>query len=357
MQIDLTVGEITKLVEGQTSLDSSFLIENIKSFETAKQSDIAFFIDRGEGSVFDKLPLEQIQKSNAGLILSSRPIIEGKNYLIVKDPLGAFQKIVDYVQNRKFVTGIHNSARIGVTAKLEENVIVRENVVIEDGSFIGKNSYIGSNVYVGKNVCIGKNVRLNPGCRILHDCVIGDNTQIHSNAVIGSDGFGYEVGPAGLRKIPQIGIVRIGQNVEIGANATIDRAAFDETFIGDGVKIDNMVHIAHNVYIGSHTAILAQTAIAGSVKIGFGCQIGGQVAIKDHVIIGSGAKIVSKSAVMKDVTDGETVAGIPAMPFSKWKRLMVATMRLPEIIDIAKQAKKFLDKKNEKKSFWMKFFK
>ncbi|MFH1643932.1 MAG: UDP-3-O-(3-hydroxymyristoyl)glucosamine N-acyltransferase [bacterium] len=356
MQINLTVGEIIKLVEGQTSLDSSFLIENIKSFETAKQNDLAFFIDRGQNSVFDKFPLELIQKSNAGLILASRPIIEGKNYLIVKDPLYAFQKIVDYIQNEKFITGVHKTAIIGVTAKLEENVTICANVVIEDGTFIGKNSYIGANTYIGKKVYLGKNVKLNPGCRILHDCVIGDNTQIYSGAVIGSDGFGYEVGQLGLRKIPQIGIVRIGQNVEIGANATVDRASFDETFIGDGVKIDNMVHIAHNVYVGNHTAILAQTVIGGTVKIGFGCQIGGQVAIKDHVTIGNGAKIVSKSAVMKDIKDGETVAGIPAIPFSKWKRLMVATMRLPEIIDIAKQAKIFLDKKNEKKSFWSKLF-
>ncbi len=358
MQINLKLGDILKLVgDGQSQIDHSFFIEKISSFENAGQNDLAFFLDRGDNSVFDALALDVIKKSNAGLIISSRPIIDGKNYILVKDPLLAFQKITDYIQNKKNVTGVHKLSTIAVTAKLEDDVIVSSGAVIENEVFIGENSFIGANSYIGKKVFIGANVKIYPGAIILDHCVIGNNCIIHSGAVIGCDGFGYEVGKTGLRKIPQVGIVRIGNDVEIGANACIDRASFDETFIGDNVKIDNMVHIAHNVKIGNCCVILAQTVIGGTAQIGFGCQIGGQVAIKDHVKIGNGAKIVSKSAVMKDIEDGQTVAGLPAVPFSQWKRLTVATMRLPEILDLSKKVKVLLNKQNEKKSFWAKLFK
>jgi UDP-3-O-[3-hydroxymyristoyl] glucosamine N-acyltransferase len=145
---------------------------------------------------------------------------------------------------------------------------------------------------------------------------------------------------AGLRKVPHVGIVRIGKHVEIGANTTIDRSEFGETVVGDGVKIDNCVHIAHNVKIGPGSAILAHTGVAGSVEIGTGCQIGGQVAIKDHIKIGDGAKIVSKSAVMRDVAPKAVVCGIPSMPFSQWKRVMVVLARLPEYVKAFKKKKK-----------------
>ena len=154
---------------------------------------------------------------------------------------------------------------------------------------------------------------------------------------IGSDGFGYKVTKAGMQKIPHTGVVTVGRGVEIGANCSIDRALFDATVIGDGVKIDNNVHVAHNVIIGSGSAILAQTGIAGSAVIGMGCQIGGQVAIKNNVRIGNFAKVVSKSGVLNDIKDGETVAGIPAIPFGQWKRFVVASQKLPEMIKLGKE--------------------
>jgi UDP-3-O-[3-hydroxymyristoyl] glucosamine N-acyltransferase len=184
-----------------------------------------------------------------------------------------------------------------------------------------------------------------PGVIILDRCHIGDNSIIHAGTVIGSDGFGYQVSQTGMKKIPQIGIVDIGKYVEIGANCSIDRAAFDVTQIGNGVKMDNGCHIAHNVIIGDHTAILAQTGIAGGVKIGMGCMIGGQVAIKDHVVIGDGVKVVSKSGVLTDVSNGQTVAGIPAIPFSQWKRTVVILGKLPEYI-------KTMQGLTKKRSIW-----
>ncbi|MCK4517978.1 UDP-3-O-(3-hydroxymyristoyl)glucosamine N-acyltransferase [Candidatus Babeliales bacterium] len=231
-------------------------------------------------------------------------------------------------------------------AIVEDNVSIGAGAVIEDDAKIGYGATIGANVFVGQGAVVGCGVVLHPGVKILERSVVGDNTIIHSGAVIGSDGFGYRVMKTGLRKITHIGIVIIGKSVEIGANTTIDRAEFDQTVIGDGVKLDNQVHIAHNVKIGPHTAILAQTGIAGSTIIGAGCQIGGQVAIKDHLTIGNEVKIVSKSAVMKNLKDGEIVCGIPSMPFSQWKRMMVALARLPEL----------LKKNRTRKTFWQKLF-
>ena len=355
MQINLTLGQILNLVEGKAvfnslALDESFEIKNISSFENAKSNDLAIFIDRGDGSVFDSLSLDIIKNSDAGLILSSKELVPGKNYLLVDDSVASFTKIVEFVQSKNLISGIHSDAVVSDKAKIENGVSVGAYSIVEDGVNIGSGSEISGHVFLGYNVKIGKNVKIHPGVRILHDCVVGNNSIIHSGSVIGSDGYGYSVTKTGMEKIPQIGIVRIGKDVELGANVTIDRAAFDETLIDDGVKIDNMVHIAHNVKVGKFTAIIAQTGIAGSVQIGMGCQIGGQVAIKDHIKIGNGAKIVSKSAVMKDMKDGEIVAGIPAISFSKWKRSMVAIARLPELVSLVRKFNNF-----SQMSLWQRF--
>jgi len=356
MQLNLKVGEIVRIVGGQTSLDPSFLIENISSFENAGQNDLAFFIERGESSVFDPFNIDVVKNSKAGLILATKSVIEGKNYLLVNDSLKAFQILTDFIQNKNISSGIHSSAIVSQKENLQRGVTVGAGAVVQVGATIGEYSYIGAQAFIGRNVCIGNNVKIYPGARVLDGCVIGDNSIIHAGVIIGSDGFGYEVGKLGLRKIPQIGNVKIGKDVEIGANSCIDRAAFDQTLICDGVKIDNMVHIAHNVRIGNCTAILAQTVIGGTVQIGVGCQIGGHVAIKDHVKIGNNVKIVSKSAIMNDIKDGQVVAGQPAVSFLQWKKIMVATKRLPEILGLANKLNSFLNSEKKKPSFWSRFF-
>ncbi len=315
MQIKLNIGEIKRIIGAKTVLDDSFFIKNISSLENAEENDLVVVLDKGARDVFGSIPVDKIKKSNAGIILAKKEIVSGKNYLLVDNPLNAFQKIVDFVQNQD-----RDSKKI-----IDPSAVISKTAVLKDNVKIGPHSFVGEKVIIGSNVTIG------PGAKILDRCEIGDNSIIYAGAVIGSDGFGYKVTDKGMQKIPQIGIVKIGQNVEIGANTTIDRAAFDQTVIGNGVKIDNNVHIAHNVIVGDHTVILAQTGIAGSVKIGFGCMIGGQVAIRDHVKIGNNVKIVSKSGVMNDIKDGQAVAGIPAIPFGQWKRICVIISRLPEV--------------------------
>lgn len=337
MQIDLNLSEIKRIIGAEPALDDSFFINKISSLENAQPNDLVVVLDKGELDVFGAVSAEKISSSKAGIFLTKEEIVPGKKYLLVPDPLKAFQKIVAYVEQKR----------------TSRNFLIHESAVIEQGSVIGENSSIGALSFIGKDVQIGANVKIYPGVKILDGCQIGDNSIIHSGVVIGSDGFGYKATRQGLQKIPQIGIVKIGNNVEIGANCCIDRAAFDETVIGDGVKIDNSVHIAHNVKIGDHTVILALTGIAGSAQIGAMCMIGGQVGIRDHIKIGNGVKVVSKSAVMNDIKDGEIVAGSPAVNFNQWKRISVATLKLPEVFKEFLRLKSLFEEK-KKKSFWKK---
>lgn len=372
MQLNLSLKKIKDIIGVNSSSDDSFLIKNIVSLENATENDMAVILDRGSESVFPAVNLEKIKNSKAGIILSNKKIVFGKQYLIVPDSLTAFSKIVNFVKDSDSEilidsTTVTSTSVISSKSNLHETVKIGFSTIISDYVSIAKLTTIGSNVFIGRNSSIGKNVKIYSGVKILDGTIIGDNCIIHANAVIGSDGFGYNISKSGLQKIPQIGIVQIGSNVEIGSCTTIDRAAFDKTIIGDGCKIDNLVQIAHNVIIGSHTVILAQTGIAGGARIGNGCQIGGQVAIKDHITIGNSAKIVSKSGVMKSIKPGQVVAGIPSISFSKWKRSVALFFMLPDYLKKIREANSnkimvrpfLLSGKilNQLKLFWSNFFK
>lgn len=337
---------LTKLTNvTRCDVDPSLVIHRIASLQNAGPHDLAIVLDRGDASVFDAVSKEAITQSAAGVLLADHEVVSGKKYILVSDALAAFTALAELFEQQGNAS--LQEPRVG------SNVTIHPSAVIEQGATIGDGTIICAQVFVGKNCTIGSNVLLHPGVKVLDRCVIGNNVIIQSGAVIGSDGFGYQVSKTGLKKIPQIGIVRIGSNVEIGANCMIDRASFDETVIGDGVKMDNGIHLAHNVKVGAYSAILAQTGIAGSVQIGIGCQIGGQVAIKDNVKIGNGVKIVSKSGVMQDLKDNEIVAGIPAIPFSQWKRLTVSLQKVP---DALKAFGNFQALAGAKKSWWQRFF-
>ncbi len=323
--------------------DDVLVVHRISSLQQAQAADLAVVLDRGDASVFDAVSVEAIKQSAAGVVMLGKATETNKKQIVVSDVLAAFTRVVALIEQEKIVTPaqIASSARVDASA------------VVSAGAVIGENTRIGALAFIGKHCVIGRNVLVHPGVKILDGCTVGDHTIIHAGAVIGSDGFGYQVTKTGLRKIPHIGIVSVGAGVEIGANCCIDRAAFDATVIGDGCKLDNAVHIAHNVKIGPSTAILAQTGIAGSVEIGMGCQIGGQVAIKDHVKIGNFVKIVSKSGVMSDLKDNEIVAGIPAIPFGQWKRTMVVFNKLPDYVQSVKKQSTFA---GATKSWWRQLF-
>jgi len=228
--------------------------------------------------------------------------------------------------------GIHPSAVVAEDVEMGEGVRIGPLCVIEAGVKIGAGTIISAQCYIGHQVQIGDNCRVFPQVSIREAVAIGNRTIVHNGTVVGSDGFGYSVDEEGIRtKVPQIGIVQIGDDVEIGANVTIDRARFGRTQIGNGVKVDNLVQIAHNVVVGDHAVIVAQVAIAGSTTVGEKVIIAGQVGIAGHLTIGAGAIIGARATVFKNVPPGEYILGTPGMSAAKYKRSQAGIMLLPRL--------------------------
>jgi len=229
--------------------------------------------------------------------------------------------------------GICDSALVHSTASLGKAIYVGEFTVIEENVTIGDDCEIYPQVYLGKGVKLGKAVKIYPGVKIYHDCEVGDYCIVHANCVIGSDGFGFAPQPDGTyQKIAQIGNVILEEDVEIGANTTIDRATMGSTILRKGVKIDNLVQIAHNVEIGENTVIASQTGIAGSTKIGANCQIGGQVGFAGHLRIADGTKIQAQSGIGSHVKEsGMALFGSPAIPYNDYIKSYSVFKQLPSI--------------------------
>ena len=218
--------------------------------------------------------------------------------------------------------GVHPTAVIDPTATLEQGVAIGAQCVIGPGVTIGQGTALVSCVTVGRNARIGKGCHIRAGVVIEERCSIGDGCIIHPNVVIGADGFGYRPAPGGqgLIKIPHIGAVHIGNGVEIGANSTIDRGKFGDTIIGDGTKIDNLVQIGHNCIVGRCCVLCGQSGLGGSVTLGDGAMLGGQAGVKDNISIGKGARLAGQSGTLRDVPDGESWMGYPALPGRQFMR-------------------------------------
>jgi UDP-3-O-[3-hydroxymyristoyl] glucosamine N-acyltransferase len=243
---------------------------------------------------------------------------------------------------------ISKNAFIHETAEIGENCNIEHFTVVEEHVKIGKNTFIHSNVTIQANVKIGKNCIIHPGVRIYKDCEIGDDCIIHSNVIIGADGFGFAPNENGtFKKVKQLGNVLIEDNVEIGANTTIDRATMGSTIIRSGVKLDNLIMIAHNVEIGKNTVIAAQTGIAGSTKIGENCMIGGQVGIVGHIQIANNTKIQAQSGVSSSVkVEGTALYGSPALPYGDFLKSYVLFKKLPDIQQKIKKLEEALKDKD-----------
>lgn len=253
-------------------------------------------------------------------------------YSTVSQLLSVYQQSESDQTNR----AISANASVDESAKLAEEVRVGKFSIVSEGAEIGKGSVILDQVYVGPNVKIGENCTIYPGVRILRDCVIGNDCILHSNVVIGGDGFGFAPDPETGRynKVPQIGNVVIHDRVEIGASTTIDRATMGSTVIRDGVKLDNLIQIAHNVEVGENTVIAAMAGIAGSAKIGANCRIGGQVGISGHCTIADNVQIQAQAGISNSIRQkGATLGGSPHMKFSDYMRSSAVFRRLPQVID------------------------
>lgn len=255
----------------------------------------------------------------------------------------ALAKLLQLVEMTKAAkVGVEPMSYVAPSAKVGEEVYIAAFAYISEKAVIGNKCKIYPHVFIGENVKIGNNVTLYSGVKIYADCKVGDNSIIHAGAIIGSDGFGFAPQTDGsYHKIPQIGNVVIESNVEIGANTVIDRAVMGSTIIHEGVKLDNLIQIAHNVEIGKHTVMAAQAGVAGSTKIGEKCVFGGQIGLAGHIKIGDNVKVGAQSGILNNVKDGSEIIGSPAMlPVREWYKSSVIFGKLPEMYRELSQLKK-----------------
>ena len=254
--------------------------------------------------------------------------------LLAKDPDKVFARIAAEFAPAPIMPppGVHAAAIVAPGAKLGANVSVGPYVVVEPGVEIGEGTVLFAGCYLGHGAMVGAGCRFYPQVTVREGCRIGDRAILHNGVVVGSDGFGYTVNEKGVReKIPQIGIVEIGNDVEIGANTTIDRARFGRTRIGNGVKIDNLVQIGHNVVIGDNAVIVAMVGISGSSEVGPRTILAGQVGVVGHIVIGGDCIVGARAVVTKDIPPRSFVSGFPAIPHDEEKRLHAHIARLPEL--------------------------
>ena len=280
--------------------------------------------------------------ATAVVVRNSMGLPDRMSYLVCSDPGLVFARVSQYFNPlAESKAAIHSSAVIADSAMLALGVEVGPNVVIEAGVMIGQNAQLKAGVFVGENSTIGAGTVLMPRVVIHSNCIVGDQCHIHSGAVIGSDGFGNAWAGDHWERMPQIGRVIIGDDVEIGANTTIDRGALDDTCIESGVRLDNLIQIAHGVRVGRNTAIAACTGVAGSVEIGSNCLIGGGVLIADHAKLTDRVSVLSGSGVPSNIDQrGVYASGTPVVPYQAWLRNMVQFKKLNELAKKVKQLEK-----------------
>ena len=323
-----TVAELARRVGATVAGDPERSLTGVASLRTAGPEDVTFFAREAMRAA--------VEETRAGAVLAPPGFDVSAvvcSILTVNDPEFSFAKIVRFFHPEpEPADGIHPSVRIGRGARIGPDVSLAEGVIVEGGVRIGRGSWVGPGTLIGRGARLGEACRIGPAVSILHGVEIGDRARVDAGARIGTDGFGYAAGPDGAYRIPQIGGCVIGHDVEIGANCTIDRGALDDTRIGDRTKLDNLVHVAHNVRIGSDCLIAAQVGIAGSTVVGAGVHFGGQAGVAGHVTIGAGARISAQAGVMRDVPAGATHGGTPAQPQRSWMKAAAYSRRLPELL-------------------------
>jgi len=324
----MKLSELAQLVGGTLDGEGQIEIRGVAGIGTAVAGELSFIANPRYAS-------EAASTQASAVIVADDWTAECPAGLIrVSNPDAAFAKaaMAFYTPAPLPAIGVHPSAVMADDVELSEGVRIGALCVIEAGVRIGANTIIFPQCYIGHQVQIGADSCIYPQVSIRESALIGNRTIIHNGTVVGSDGFGYSVDDDGIRtKIPQIGTVQIGDDVEIGSNVSIDRARFGKTRIGNGVKIDNLVQIAHNVVIEDHAVIIAQVAIAGSTTIGSKAIMAGQSAVGGHLKIGAGAVVGGQAAVTKDVPPGEYVIGFPAIPAAQFKRNQAGIMLLPKL--------------------------
>jgi len=334
-----TLAEIAALLGGSVHGDAQVRVSQIATLEQAQDGNIAFLANSKYRS--------QLQATQAGAVIVAETEAEATDLprIVCANPYAYFARVSALLNPvPELKPGIHASAVVGEGAQVDGTAYVGPNVVIGAGAVVGAGSVLMAGCSVGENTTIGDNARLYPGVVIYHDCLIGKNLIAHSGVVIGSDGFGMAMDNGRWLKIPQIGRVVIGDDVEIGANTTIDRGALSDTVIEDDVKLDNQIQIAHNVRIGAHTAIAGCVGIAGSATIGQYCRIGGSAGILGHLQIADNVEIASFTLIGKSIREPGSYAGI--FPFSKnedWRKNAAQVRHLDQLAEKVKQLQREIE--------------
>ncbi len=321
-----TIAQIAERVRGEVHGDATTVLTGLSSAETARAGDLTF---AEKESYF-----EAAEQSQASAILVPANFTAAKKPLIrVANPRVAMAMLLQvFFPPDTYPAGIDPSARITPTATVDPSAHIGPNCVIGERVKIGARSVLMGGNHIGRDTQIGDDTTLYPNVVLYYRTQIGNRVTIHASTVIGSDGYGYIFDQGRHRKVLQVGNVIIHDDVEIGANAAIDRAALGSTVIGQGTKIDNLVHVAHNVVMGNHCLVMGQVGFAGSTQLADYCVIASQSGIAGHLKLGKQATVGAKSGVMRDIPDGGTVLGIPAFPDKQTKRQWIALQQLPDLI-------------------------
>jgi UDP-3-O-[3-hydroxymyristoyl] glucosamine N-acyltransferase len=331
MLLEFTAEQIAAITRAQSIRGTcSTPIRGIAPLADAGPGDLSFL---GNGKY-----KPQVATSRASLILLPADFqgepAANQQFLLVENPSAALAQICSRIEQSlwpKPLPGVHPSAVIAPGAVVAASATVGPLCVVEAGAVIGERAHLQAQVFIGRAAQIGADCWLMPGVSVTAECTLGARVRLHAGVVIGSDGFGYEFTAGKHEKVPQVGAVSVGDDVEIGANSTIDRARFSRTVIGEGTKIDNLVQVAHNVVIGRHCLICAQVGIAGSTTLGDYVVLGGQAGVAGHLKLGTGAKVGGGAGVTADVGAGTYVNGHPAIPYMLERRIAVLQQRLPDL--------------------------
>lgn len=326
MPIQFTAAEIARVVEGEVLGDASLSLIGFAPADRAQHGDLTFaenetYFERAEGS------------AASAILVAGNFHSQNKTLIRVKNARVAFAKVLPlFFPEPGFAPGIHPSAVVDKSAQVDPTAHIGPHCTIGEQVKIGARTVLQGCNCVGANSVLGEDINLFPNVTVYPRTQIGRRVRIHSGTVIGSDGFGYVFDEGAHRKVPQIGNVVICDDVEIGANVTVDRGALGPTTIGKGTKIDNLVQVAHNVNIGEHCLLIAQVGIAGSTRLGNFVILGGQVGLAGHLKLGNEVTVAAQSGVMHDIPDGEKVLGSPALPDRQAKRQYIAVQQLPDLL-------------------------
>jgi UDP-3-O-[3-hydroxymyristoyl] glucosamine N-acyltransferase len=318
--------ELADRIGGRISGDPDVEITGVSGIDEAKEGDITFLLD--------KKSLKEIPALNASALIVKKEVKECTlNMLVSDNPQFTFARALEVFYSKPYSpSGVSAKAYIGTHVTMEDDVSIHPHACINSNAVLGSRVTVSSGVFIGEGVSIGDDSFIYPNVTIRENVTIGKKVIVHSGTVIGSDGYGYVPEKGKHCKIPQIGGVIIEDEVEIGANACIDRGTVGNTIIGWGTKIDNLVQIGHNVKIGKSCIIVSQVGISGSVEIGDGVILAGQVGIRDHIKVGNKAIVGAQSGIGSDIPEGQVYSGSPAIPHKTWLRAQSIYSKLPEYV-------------------------